>query len=268
MQLIAEIGFDQSFSFIYSPRPGTPAATLPDAVPDEEKHAAWSACRSRSRTGPGDQPGDGRYGAARAGRAPVAKDPAAAGRTTRTTAGSISTASRRLIGPVRGCAWSPKRWPIRCGAASRCAGRRHASGNLQRHRPSRSARRSSWRTSRQCSGLANLCGQFDENLRQIERAAGIEISHRGNQLSDRRCGRSRRRRRGSPSDALTTSSAGEAMSTPSGSTSHCRKHGLERPWSGLAAADDGRRDEDPARRVCTAAAHNQRSTSRTSVRMT
>lgn len=33
MQLIEEIGFDHSFSFIYSPRPGTPAADIPDDVP-------------------------------------------------------------------------------------------------------------------------------------------------------------------------------------------------------------------------------------------
>ena len=33
LDLIAEIGFDTSFSFIYSPRPGTPAASLPDDVP-------------------------------------------------------------------------------------------------------------------------------------------------------------------------------------------------------------------------------------------
>jgi tRNA-2-methylthio-N6-dimethylallyladenosine synthase len=33
MQLIEEIGFDHSFSFIYSPRPGTPAADMPDDVP-------------------------------------------------------------------------------------------------------------------------------------------------------------------------------------------------------------------------------------------
>ena len=31
------MGFDQSFSFIYSRRPGTPAASLPDDVPDEVK---------------------------------------------------------------------------------------------------------------------------------------------------------------------------------------------------------------------------------------
>ena len=33
MSLIEEIGFDHSFSFIYSRRPGTPAADLPDDVP-------------------------------------------------------------------------------------------------------------------------------------------------------------------------------------------------------------------------------------------
>ncbi len=39
MQLIEEVNFDQSFSFIYSPRPGTPAADLPDDVPAEVKKA-------------------------------------------------------------------------------------------------------------------------------------------------------------------------------------------------------------------------------------
>lgn len=32
MNLIADVGFDTSYSFIYSPRPGTPAAQLPDDV--------------------------------------------------------------------------------------------------------------------------------------------------------------------------------------------------------------------------------------------
>ncbi len=39
MKLIEDVGFDQSFSFIYSRRPGTPAADLPDDVSDEVKHA-------------------------------------------------------------------------------------------------------------------------------------------------------------------------------------------------------------------------------------
>ncbi|MGA0960687.1 MAG: tRNA (N6-isopentenyl adenosine(37)-C2)-methylthiotransferase MiaB [Sedimenticolaceae bacterium] len=39
MSLIEEIGFDHSFSFIYSRRPGTPAAELPDDVPHDVKQA-------------------------------------------------------------------------------------------------------------------------------------------------------------------------------------------------------------------------------------
>jgi tRNA-2-methylthio-N6-dimethylallyladenosine synthase len=39
MRLIDEIGFDHSFSFIYSRRPGTPAAEMPDDVPLALKQA-------------------------------------------------------------------------------------------------------------------------------------------------------------------------------------------------------------------------------------
>jgi tRNA-2-methylthio-N6-dimethylallyladenosine synthase len=39
MKLIEDVGFDQSFSFIYSRRPGTPAADLADDTPDAVKHA-------------------------------------------------------------------------------------------------------------------------------------------------------------------------------------------------------------------------------------
>ncbi|MEE9451434.1 MAG: tRNA (N6-isopentenyl adenosine(37)-C2)-methylthiotransferase MiaB [Gammaproteobacteria bacterium] len=37
LELIATVGFDHSFSFIYSPRPGTPAASLADDTPLKEK---------------------------------------------------------------------------------------------------------------------------------------------------------------------------------------------------------------------------------------
>ncbi|MEO7335260.1 MAG: tRNA (N6-isopentenyl adenosine(37)-C2)-methylthiotransferase MiaB [Caldimonas sp.] len=37
MQLIDDVGFDHSFSFVFSPRPGTPAASLSDATPQETK---------------------------------------------------------------------------------------------------------------------------------------------------------------------------------------------------------------------------------------
>jgi len=39
MKLVEQVDFDHSFSFIYSPRPGTPAASYPDDVtPEEKKH--------------------------------------------------------------------------------------------------------------------------------------------------------------------------------------------------------------------------------------
>ena len=37
MKLIDDVGFDNSFSFIFSPRPGTPAANLHDDTPHEDK---------------------------------------------------------------------------------------------------------------------------------------------------------------------------------------------------------------------------------------
>ncbi len=37
MNLVMEIGFDTSFSFLFSPRPGTPAAQLRDPTPEREK---------------------------------------------------------------------------------------------------------------------------------------------------------------------------------------------------------------------------------------
>lgn len=37
MKLIADVNFDMSYSFVFSARPGTPAADMPDDVPEEEK---------------------------------------------------------------------------------------------------------------------------------------------------------------------------------------------------------------------------------------
>jgi tRNA-2-methylthio-N6-dimethylallyladenosine synthase len=47
MDLIEDIGFDQSFSFIYSPRPGTPAASMPDPVPLSVKKQRLHTLQSR-----------------------------------------------------------------------------------------------------------------------------------------------------------------------------------------------------------------------------
>src|SRR5690554_7608795 len=47
MKLINDIGFDMSFSFIYSARPGTPASDLPDDTPMEVKKQRLSILQDR-----------------------------------------------------------------------------------------------------------------------------------------------------------------------------------------------------------------------------
>ena len=47
MNLVAEVGFDQSFSFIYSARPGTPAASLQDDTPMEAKKRRLAILQER-----------------------------------------------------------------------------------------------------------------------------------------------------------------------------------------------------------------------------
>src|SRR6056297_98978 len=47
LQLIEEVGFDQAFSFIYSRRPGTPAASLPDDVDAAEKRRRLALLQHR-----------------------------------------------------------------------------------------------------------------------------------------------------------------------------------------------------------------------------
>jgi tRNA-2-methylthio-N6-dimethylallyladenosine synthase len=47
MNLVADVGFDQSFSFLYSRRPGTPAAALPDEVAHEVKQQRLELLQQR-----------------------------------------------------------------------------------------------------------------------------------------------------------------------------------------------------------------------------
>ena len=53
LKLVEEMNFDDSYSFVYSPRPGTPAADLPDDLPQEEKlerlHRLQAQLGSQSR---------------------------------------------------------------------------------------------------------------------------------------------------------------------------------------------------------------------------
>ncbi|MGH8570942.1 MAG: tRNA (N6-isopentenyl adenosine(37)-C2)-methylthiotransferase MiaB, partial [Gammaproteobacteria bacterium] len=49
VDLVARVGFDHSFSFIFSARPGTPAASLPGAVPPEVKKQRLASLQERLR---------------------------------------------------------------------------------------------------------------------------------------------------------------------------------------------------------------------------
>ena len=72
--LLRTVGYDQVYAAAFSPRPGTPAARLPDDVPPAEKHRRLTAlldlqeklglARQRAWLGPVDR-GAGRDGATR-----------------------------------------------------------------------------------------------------------------------------------------------------------------------------------------------------------
>jgi tRNA-2-methylthio-N6-dimethylallyladenosine synthase len=47
LRLIEDVGFDHSFSFIYSARPGTPAANLPDDTPADLKKQRLAQLQNR-----------------------------------------------------------------------------------------------------------------------------------------------------------------------------------------------------------------------------
>ena len=74
MELIDDVGFDGSFSFVFSPRPGTPAAALADDTPADVKLARLQRLQARDRgAGRRDQRVARRHGAAGAGRRPLAQ---------------------------------------------------------------------------------------------------------------------------------------------------------------------------------------------------
>ena len=51
LSLMAEVQYDSAFTFLYSPRPGTPAAEYEDQVPEETKHERFNRMREILDTG-------------------------------------------------------------------------------------------------------------------------------------------------------------------------------------------------------------------------
>ena len=104
LALTEEVGFDQSFSFIYSRRPGTPAASLPDDVPDDVEVAApGAAAAAARRAGSRHLAKHGGQSPARAGRAPLAARCAPARRSHREQPLGELRWRRGTDQPFRGC---------------------------------------------------------------------------------------------------------------------------------------------------------------------
>jgi tRNA-2-methylthio-N6-dimethylallyladenosine synthase len=51
LELVEEVGFEGAFTFIYSPREGTPAATYENLLTEEEKHARLNKLVERTNQG-------------------------------------------------------------------------------------------------------------------------------------------------------------------------------------------------------------------------
>ncbi len=80
LEIVEEVRYDSAFTFIYSPRHGTEAATLPDQIPDERQARAAGAARRRGAADRGREERRARRlggGGARRGPEPDGRAPAA-----------------------------------------------------------------------------------------------------------------------------------------------------------------------------------------------
>ncbi len=100
LSLISDINFDTSFSFLYSPRPGTPASGLADDVPLETKRQWLTILQDRLRQ-QGDAISRGMVGTVQRVlvTGPARKDPGQlAGRTENNRVVNFAAPDHRLVG--------------------------------------------------------------------------------------------------------------------------------------------------------------------------
>jgi hypothetical protein len=193
MKLIDDVGFDASFSFIYSARPGTPAAELTDDTPQAVKLERLLRLQKRiDELAQAVSRGHGRQRAAGAGRRRRKRTAANWPGAPTTTASSISPAML----PTHAARSLPRRAHHLRDAALAARRDREPTYRMLTHMtpnpcakagpPNCCCRRSTTNSS------ANLCGALDENLRQIETALDVSIARRGERFTLR--GEPRRRR--------------------------------------------------------------------------
>ena len=119
MALVRELDYDISFSFVYSPRPGTPAASLPDDTPmavKKERLTALQAQLRRQAANHAEAMVGTRQRVLVTGHAK--RDPGELAGRTETTAWSISAPTIRSLAASR-MSKSPRRCRTRCVADCR-----------------------------------------------------------------------------------------------------------------------------------------------------
>ena len=158
MNLIAEVGFDQSFSFIYSPRPGTPAADFPDQVPrGGEAPAPGNPAGPRQCPGPGHQP---RAWSARSQRVlvqgPSKKDPRQLAGRTENNRWVNFDGERSLVGQFVDVDDHRGASQTRCAGGLHTARRRRLTGCARAHIEYRHRNRRNWCWSRRTTACSPI----------------------------------------------------------------------------------------------------------------
>jgi tRNA-2-methylthio-N6-dimethylallyladenosine synthase len=193
LALIDELGFDQSFSFIYSRRPGTPAANLPDATTSEEKHRRLERLQAAINAS-ARRISERMVGTVQRVlvEGPSKKNPMPILRPHREPPHRELRRPRPARGPLRGRGdhRGAGQLPARPRPARGRAGRGCGTWAASRPRPrfwASTAPMNAVTAQRDLAlepvdneRLANLCGPFDQHLRQLELRLGVEISSRGN----------------------------------------------------------------------------------------
>jgi hypothetical protein len=217
MKLIDDVGFDASFSFVYSPRPGTPAADWPTTRRRTSSSRLMRACRKHRGAGAGHQRSDGRHGAAHPGRGRGEEGRRRAGRPHDNNRIVNFAGSPRLVGrfvDVRITAALPH--SLRGEIVTRRIESAKAKPGSRAVEPVDNQR------------LANLCGALDENLRQIETAYDVTIARRGERFT----------LRGHPAQSAQAAQMPCSTSTPR-PTSICRSTPSSSAWSRSGATGRG-----------------------------
>jgi hypothetical protein len=185
MKLIDDVGFDASFSFIYSARPGTPAADLADDTPAAVKLERLQRLQQRI-DGLAQEVSLAMVGSVQ--RVLVEglsrKDKSElAGRTDNNRVVNFASDPRR-----HAVARSLRRCAHQRGAAALAARRDRqancgASGMNAKTPETKSRAIELLLSPVNNKHLANLCGALDENLRQIETALDVSIARRGERFT-------------------------------------------------------------------------------------